>query len=57
MLMQNFGATIKKQYGMLWYFLEWPIPGIRYIASGSLFPRNLDYLHVKNSYFRPICMP
>ena len=25
MLMQNFGATIKKHYGMLWYFLEWPI--------------------------------
>ena len=23
--MQNFGATIKKHYGMLWYFLEWPI--------------------------------
>ena len=25
MLMQNFGATMKKHYGMLWYFLEWPI--------------------------------
>ena len=25
MLMQNFGATIKKHYGMSWYFLEWPI--------------------------------
>ena len=27
MLMQNFGATIKKHYGMLWYFLEWPMAG------------------------------
>ena len=25
MLMQSFGATIKKHYGMLWYLLEWPI--------------------------------
>ena len=25
MLMENFEATIKKHYGMLWYFLEWPI--------------------------------
>ena len=25
MLMQNFGATNKKHYGMLWYFLEWSI--------------------------------
>ena len=23
MLMQNFGATNKEYYGMLWYFLEW----------------------------------
>ena len=38
MLMQNFGATIKKHYGMLWYFLEWPIlltkTGIEYLESG-----------------------
>ena len=25
MLMQNFGATNKEYYGMLWYFLEWSI--------------------------------
>ena len=25
MLMQNFGATNKEHYGMLWYFQEWPI--------------------------------
>ena len=25
MLMQNFGATNKEHYGMLWYFLEWSI--------------------------------
>ena len=25
MLMQNFGVTNKKHYGMLWYFLEWSI--------------------------------
>ena len=24
MLMQNFGATNKEHYGMLWYFQEWP---------------------------------
>ena len=23
--MQNFGVTNKEHYGMLWYFLEWPI--------------------------------
>ena len=23
--MQNFGMTNKEYYGMLWYFLEWPI--------------------------------
>ena len=23
--MQNFGATNKEHYGMLWYFLEWSI--------------------------------
>ena len=23
--MQNFGETNKEHYGMLWYFLEWPI--------------------------------
>ena len=23
--MQNFGVTNKEYYGMLWYFLEWPI--------------------------------
>ena len=25
MPMQNFGATNKEHYGMLWYFLEWSI--------------------------------
>ena len=25
MLMQNFEATNKEHYGMLWYFLEWSI--------------------------------
>ena len=25
MLMQNFGATNKEYYGMLWYFLWWTI--------------------------------
>ena len=25
MLMQNFGVTNKEHYGILWYFLEWPI--------------------------------
>ena len=25
MLMQNFEATNKEHYGMLWYFLEWQI--------------------------------
>ena len=25
MLMQNFGVINKEHYGMLWYFLEWPI--------------------------------
>ena len=25
MLMQNFRVTNKKQYGMLWHFLEWSI--------------------------------
>ena len=25
MLMQNFGATNKEHYGMLWYFLDWSI--------------------------------
>ena len=25
MLIQNFGVTKKEYYGMLWYFLEWPI--------------------------------
>ena len=28
MLMQNFGATNKEHYGMLWYILEWSIIGI-----------------------------
>ena len=23
--MQNFGVTNKEHYGILWYFLEWPI--------------------------------
>ena len=25
LLMQNVGVTKKEHYGMLWYFLEWPI--------------------------------
>ena len=39
--MRNFGATIKKHYGMLWYFLEWPIAtGLSWytnMAAVSLF--------------------
>ena len=41
MLMQNFGATIKKHYGMLWYFLEWPI--------GELCPNGYRLLHSPRS--------
>ena len=29
MLIQNFGVTNKEHYGMLWYFLEWPIRSLR----------------------------
>ena len=35
MLMQNFGATIKKHYGMLWYFLEWPILNFQNVLGPS----------------------
>ena len=28
--MQTFGMTNKEHYGMLWYFLEWPILWRRY---------------------------
>ena len=30
---------------------EFLIPGIRYIASGSIFPRNLHYLYGKKILF------
>ena len=32
--MQNFGATNKEHYGMLWYFLEWSIV-YSYFEKGS----------------------
>ena len=34
MLMQNFGVTNKKHYGMLWYFLEWSIQDIQVNGGG-----------------------
>ena len=37
MLMQNFGATNKEHYGMLWYFLEWSICAMR-VSEGGLEP-------------------
>ena len=45
----------KKKKIMKWK--SFLIPGIRYIASGSIFPRNLHYLYGKKSYFLSICMP
>ena len=41
MLMQNFGATNKEHYGMLWYFLEWSIAMFcvpRRLRTADAFP-------------------
>ena len=38
MLMQNFGVTNKKHFGMLWFFLEWPITEIAPNKSPILYP-------------------
>ena len=37
MLMQNFGATIKKHHGMFWYFLEWPIATQIWVVSHNQY--------------------
>ena len=54
--MQNFGATIKKHYGMLWYFLEWPIKPAYCIQQCmakqfALSTRSFDKFQEKEAFY------
>ena len=51
MLMQNLGATNKEHYGMLWYFLEWPIERV---VESRIF-RNLTW-HKKKRLNKPFSL-
>ena len=48
MLIQNFGVTHKKHYGMLWYFLEWSIA----LRELSLIENNAYTKFWKDKYYR-----
>ena len=47
MLMQTFGVTHKKHYGMLWYFLEWSIA----LRELSLIENNAYTKFWKDKYY------
>ena len=47
MLIQNFGVTHKKHYGMLWYFLEWSIA----LRELSLIKNNAFTKFWKDKYY------
>ena len=56
--MQNFGVTNKEHYGMLWYFLEWPIGlftlGLYLVAF--YYPPKVKREHFSVTVFIRLCV-
>ena len=52
--MQNFWATNKEHYGMLWYFLEWLIHSDENLATINM-PQNQFFYILPVTLFHNLC--